>query len=389
MFNFFKRKKDKKEEDDKELNEINQDEKINEANEADEVSESDDINEFDEPGEIEEDYEAEEYEEEIIEPEVSAPEDETEESDKKEKKGLSFFEKLKEGLSKTKKNLTEQIENIVFRHKKIDDEFLEELEEILITSDMGMETTMDIIDYIKEETRKRKLEDTSEIKNVIKEYLVKMLEEHEDKEEIKNQQRVILIVGVNGVGKTTSIGKIAYRLKQSGNSVIVAAADTFRAAAVEQLKEWCSRAGVDIVASEQGSDPGAVIYDAIQAAKARKTDILICDTAGRLHNKKNLMNELSKIFKIVDKEFSGAKIDVYLVIDATTGQNGIIQAKLFSETCSINGLILTKLDGTAKGGIAFPIVNELKIPIKYVGVGEKIDDLQDFNATDFVNAIFE
>lgn len=386
MFNFFKRKKDKKEEDDKELNEINQDEKINEA---DEVSESDDINEFDEPGEIEEDYEAEEYEEEIIEPEVSAPEDETEESDKKEKKGLSFFEKLKEGLSKTKKNLTEQIENIVFRHKKIDDEFLEELEEILITSDMGMETTMDIIDYIKEETRKRKLEDTSEIKNVIKEYLVKMLEEHEDKEEIKNQQRVILIVGVNGVGKTTSIGKIAYRLKQSGNSVIVAAADTFRAAAVEQLKEWCSRAGVDIVASEQGSDPGAVIYDAIQAAKARKTDILICDTAGRLHNKKNLMNELSKIFKIVDKEFSGAKIDVYLVIDATTGQNGIIQAKLFSETCSINGLILTKLDGTAKGGIAFPIVNELKIPIKYVGVGEKIDDLQDFNATDFVNAIFE
>jgi fused signal recognition particle receptor len=302
---------------------------------------------------------------------------------------MGFFAKLKEGLSKTKKNLTEQIENIVFKHKKIDDDFLEELEEILITSDMGMETTMDIIDYIKEETKKRKLEDTSEIKDVIKEYLINMLEEYEDKEESENQQRVVLIVGVNGVGKTTSIGKIAYRLKSAGNSVIVAAADTFRAAAVEQLKEWCTRAGVDIVASEQGSDPGAVVYDAIQAAKARKTDILICDTAGRLHNKKNLMNELSKIFKIVDREFSDAKIDVYLVIDATTGQNGIIQAKLFSETCKINGLILTKLDGTAKGGIAFPIVNELKIPIKYVGVGEKIDDLQDFNATDFVNAIFE
>lgn len=306
-----------------------------------------------------------------------------------EKKGLSFFERLKEGLSKTKKNLTEQIESIVFRHKKIDDDFLDELEEILITSDMGVETTMDIIDYIKAEAKKRKLEDTSEIKDIIKEYLVNMLEEHEDKEELNDVQRVILIVGVNGVGKTTSIGKIAYRLKDSGKSVIVAAADTFRAAAVEQLKEWCTRAGVDIIASEQGSDPGAVIFDAIQAAKARKTDVLICDTAGRLHNKKNLMNELSKIFKIVDKEFSGAKIDVYLVIDSTTGQNGIIQAKLFAETCNINGLILTKLDGTAKGGIAFPIVNELKIPIKYIGVGEKIDDLQDFNASDFVNAIFE
>lgn len=305
----------------------------------------------------------------------------------KEKKG--FFAKLKEGLSKTKKNLTEQIENIVFAHRKIDDEFLEELEEILITSDMGMETTMDIIEYIKQEVRKNKLEDTSEIKNVIKKYLVNMLEEHEDKEHSENQQRVILIVGVNGVGKTTSIGKIAYRFKEQGKKVIVAAADTFRAAAVEQLKEWCTRADVEIIASENGTDPGAVIFDAIQAAKARKSDILICDTAGRLHNKKNLMNELSKIFKIVDKEFSEAKIDVYLVIDATTGQNGIIQAKLFSETCSINGLILTKLDGTAKGGIAFPIVNELKIPIKYVGVGEKIDDLQDFNAEDFVNAIFE
>ena len=303
-----------------------------------------------------------------------------------DKKG--FFAKLKEGLSKTKKNFSEQIENIIFQHKKIDEDFLDELEEILITSDMGVETTMDIIEYIKEETKKRKLEDTLEIKDVIKEYLVNVLKENETRD-VTDKQRVILIVGVNGVGKTTSIGKIAYRLKQAGNKVIVAAADTFRAAAVEQLKEWCDRAEVDIIASEQGSDPGAVVFDAIQAAKARKSDILICDTAGRLHNKKNLMNELSKIFKILDKEFSEAHIDVYLVIDATTGQNGIVQAKLFKETCNINGLILTKLDGTAKGGIAFPIVNELKIPIKYVGVGEQIDDLQDFNATDFVNAIFE
>lgn len=304
-----------------------------------------------------------------------------------EKKG--FFAKLKEGLLKTKKNLTNQIESIVFSHKKIDDDFLEELEEILITSDMGVDTTLDIIEYIKAEVKKNKIEDTSEIKNIIKRYLITMLEEHSEKEEESNQQRVILIVGVNGVGKTTSIGKIANRLKSSGKSVIVAAADTFRAAAVEQLKEWCNRAEVEIIASEQGSDPGSVIYDAIKAAKARKTDILLCDTAGRLHNKKNLMNELSKIFKILDKEFSEAKIDVYLVIDATTGQNGIIQAKLFSETCSINGLILTKLDGTAKGGIAFPIVNELNIPIKFIGVGERIDDLQTFNAEDFVNAIFE
>lgn len=299
-----------------------------------------------------------------------------------------FFAKLKEGLSKTKKNLTEQIEGVIFQYKKIDDNFLDELEEILITSDMGVGTTMDIINYIKEEAKKRKLEDTLVLKDVIKEYLINVLKENE-RPDVTDKQRVILIVGVNGVGKTTSIGKIAYRLKQSGNKVIVAAADTFRAAAVEQLKEWCQRAGVDIIASEQGSDPGAVVFDAIQAAKARKADILICDTAGRLHNKKNLMNELSKIFKILDKEFSEAHIDVYLVIDATTGQNGIVQAKLFKEACNINGLILTKLDGTAKGGIAFPIVNELKIPIKYIGVGEQIDDLQDFNAQDFVNAIFE
>lgn len=303
-----------------------------------------------------------------------------------EKKG--FFSKLKEGLLKTKKNLTNQIESIIFSHKKIDDDFLEELEEILITSDMGVDTTLDIIEYIKEEVKRNKIEDTSEIKNIIKKYLINMLQKHSEEEE-STQQRVILIVGVNGVGKTTSIGKIAYRLKSSGKSVIVAAADTFRAAAVEQLKEWCNRANVEIVASEQGSDPGSVIYDAIKAAKARNADILLCDTAGRLHNKKNLMNELSKIFKILDKEYSEAKIDVYLVIDATTGQNGIIQAKLFGETCKINGLILTKLDGTAKGGIAFPIVNELNIPIKFIGVGEQIDDLQNFNAEDFVNAIFE
>lgn len=368
MFDFFKRKKNKKEIEKDKIDEIIVDEQ-SEIKELDEASEKELIDEFD-VEEIEKQNINETVNEDIeelideldenfdITVEIvdtiekqdndEGKEEKIEKIEKKEKKG--FFEKLKEGLSKTKKNLTEQIESIVFRHKKIDDDFLDELEEILITSDMGVETTMDIIEYIKTEAKKRKLEDTSEIKEIIKEYLVNMLNEYEEKEEDSNKQRVILIVGVNGVGKTTSIGKIAHRLKESGNSVIVAAADTFRAAAVEQLKEWCTRAGVDIIASEQGSDPGAVIFDAIQAAKARMTDILICDTAGRLHNKVNLMNELSKITKIVNREFSNAKIDVYLVIDATTGQNGLIQAKLFSETCSINGLILTKLDGTAKGG---------------------------------------
>lgn len=304
-----------------------------------------------------------------------------------EKKG--FFAKLKEGLSKTKKNLTEQIENIIYAHRKIDDEFLEELEETLITSDMGVETTMDIIEYIKDEVKRNKLEDTAEIKDVIKRYLVNMLNEHQGEQDESDKPKVMLIIGVNGVGKTTSIGKIAYRLKESGKKVVVAAGDTFRAAAVEQLKEWCTRADVEIICSEQGSDPGSVVYNSIQAAKARKADVLICDTAGRLHNKKNLMNELSKIFKILDKEYAEAQKDVLLVIDATTGQNGIIQAQIFKETCDITGLILTKLDGTAKGGIAFPIVKELDIPIKYICVGEQIDDIQPFNAQDFVNAIFE
>jgi len=306
---------------------------------------------------------------------------------KEEKKG--FFAKIREGLAKTKESFTEQFNNVFHLYKKIDDEFLDEIEEILISADMGVELTMDIIDYIKEEVKKNKLEDPNEIKGVIKRYLVDMLKSTKGVEDIAEKQKIIMIVGVNGVGKTTSIGKLSYRLKSSGKSVIVAAGDTFRAAAIEQLEEWCNRAKVDIVASEQGSDPGSIVYDAIQAARARKTDVLICDTAGRLHNKVNLMNELTKIFKIIEKEYSSAQKEVLLVIDANTGQNGLIQAKLFKQSCSIDGIILTKLDSTAKGGIVFPIVKELNVPIKYIGVGEKIDDLQVFDAEMFVDAIFE
>lgn len=306
---------------------------------------------------------------------------------KEEKKG--FFAKIREGLAKTTKNFTEQFNNVFGLYKKIDDDLLDELEEILISADMGVELTMDIIDYIKAEVKKNNIEDPNAIKGIIKRYLVDMLNSAKAIEDEAGKQKIMMIVGINGVGKTTSIGKLSYRLKNSGKSVIVAAGDTFRAAAIEQLEEWCNRADVDIISSEQGSDPGSIIYDAIQAARARKTDVLICDTAGRLHNKVNLMNELSKIFKIIEKEYSSAQKEVLLVIDANTGQNGLIQAKLFKETCSIDGIILTKLDSTAKGGIVFPIVKELNVPIRYIGVGEKIDDLQIFDSEMFVDAIFE
>lgn len=308
---------------------------------------------------------------------------------KEEKKG--FFTRIKEGLAKTTASFTEQFNNIFSLYKKIDNDLLDELEETLISADIGVELTMDIIDYIKEEVKKNKIEDPNEIKSIIKRYLVDMLNSTNKTvdTDIDAKQKIMMIVGINGVGKTTSIGKLSYRLKNSGKSVIVAAGDTFRAAAIEQLEEWCKRAGVDIVSSEQGSDPGSIIYDAIQAARARKTDVLICDTAGRLHNKVNLMNELSKIFKIIEKEYPSAQKEVLLVIDANTGQNGLIQAKLFKESCSIDGIILTKLDSTAKGGIVFPIAKELNVPIKYIGIGEKIDDMQIFDSEVFVDAIFE
>ncbi|EOD00963.1 Signal recognition particle receptor protein FtsY alpha subunit [Caldisalinibacter kiritimatiensis] len=297
---------------------------------------------------------------------------------------------MKKGLEKTRKGITEKVDNVLKSYKKIDEELFEELEEILITADVGVNTTLKIIEDLKDKVRERKIEDPSEINNLLKEEITELLTDYEtnNKLDLEPAPAILLVVGVNGVGKTTTIGKLAHRFKSEGKKVLVAAGDTFRAAAIEQLSEWCNRAGVDIIANKEGSDPAAVIFDAIQAAKARKADILICDTAGRLHNKKNLMNELNKIFRIVDREYSEATREVLLVLDATTGQNAIMQARTFKEACNITGLALTKLDGTAKGGVVLAVQSELKVPVKLVGVGEGIEDLQDFDPNNFVDALF-
>ena len=299
----------------------------------------------------------------------------------------NFFDKLKSGLSKTRNNLTDKVNELFKLAITIDEDLYEELEEILITSDIGMETTENIIEKLKDKIRQEKISDPEALMPCLKEVIREMMDENAPEEE-DSFPKVSLIIGVNGVGKTTSIGKIASRYKNEGKKVILAAGDTFRAAAIDQLEIWSDRAGVQLVKHQEGSDPAAVVYDAIQAAKARKADILICDTAGRLHNKKNLMNELSKINKIIDREFSEAKKETLLVLDGTTGQNAIIQAKQFMEVCPIDGIILTKLDGTAKGGVVISIKSTLNIPVKYIGVGEGIDDLQKFDSKAFADALF-
>ncbi len=299
----------------------------------------------------------------------------------------NFFDKLKSGLSKTRNNLTDKVNELFKLAITIDEDLYEELEEILITSDIGMETTMDIIDKLKEKIRREKISDTEQLMPCLKEVIKEMLDDSSQEEE-ESFPKVTLIIGVNGVGKTTSIGKIASKYKSEGKKVILAAGDTFRAAAIDQLEIWSDRAGVQLVKQQEGADPAAVVYDAIQAAKARKSDILICDTAGRLHNKKNLMNELSKINKIIDREFTEAKKETLLVLDGTTGQNAVIQAKQFMEVCPIDGIILTKLDGTAKGGVVISIKSALNIPVKYIGIGESIEDLQKFDPKAFADALF-
>ena len=300
---------------------------------------------------------------------------------------MGFFDKLKNGLSKTKTSINEKINDVFSSFRKVDEDLLEELEEALIMSDVGMETSEKIISELRNKIKKEKIEDAEEVKTALKEIIKDILDSVDSTLHLDTKPAVILVVGVNGVGKTTSIGKIANRLKLDGKKVVIAAADTFRAAAVEQLEIWANRAGCEIVKRKEGSDPASVVFDAIKITKERNADVLICDTAGRLHNKKYLMDELIKIKKVIDRELPDSSQEVLMVLDATTGQNAIMQVKAFKETVDINGLILTKLDGTAKGGAVIGIVSENNMPIKFIGVGEQIDDMEKFNSTDFVNAL--
>ncbi len=300
---------------------------------------------------------------------------------------MGFFDKLKQGLSKTKNSFDEKLNNVFSNFRKVDEELLEELEEALIMSDVGVETSTKIISNLRDRIKKEKIEDEEGVKNALRNEIQQVLDEVDNSLHLTTKPSVILVVGVNGVGKTTSIGKIANRLKQDGKKVVIAAADTFRAAAVEQLEIWANRAGCRLVKKEEGADPASVVYDAIQITRNENADVLICDTAGRLHNKKYLMDELIKIKKVIDKELPDSAKEVLMVLDATTGQNAIQQVKAFKETVDINGIILTKLDGTAKGGVVVGIVAENKMPVKFVGVGEKIDDMEIFNSKDFVKAL--
>ena len=302
------------------------------------------------------------------------------------KKG--FFSRLVEGLTKTRNNIVSGIDSIFSGFSAIDDDFYEEIEETLIMGDLGIETTMSIVENLRRQVKEKGIKEPEECKELLIESIKAQMDLGENAYEFENRRSVVLVIGVNGVGKTTSVGKLAGQLKDSGRKVVLAAADTFRAAAIEQLTEWANRAGVDIIAQQEGSDPAAVIYDAVNAAKSRNADVLICDTAGRLHNKKNLMEELKKINRIIDREYPEAYRETLVVLDGTTGQNALAQARQFMEAAKVTGIILTKLDGTAKGGIAVAIQSELGIPVKYIGIGEKIDDLQKFNADDFVNALF-
>ncbi|MGG3279756.1 signal recognition particle-docking protein FtsY [Paenibacillus solani] len=318
---------------------------------------------------------------------------------------MSFFKKLKEsissktenvtkqfrdGLEKTRKGFIEKVSDLVIRRKKIDEEFYEELEEILIGADVGVNTVMDLMDDLRAEVKKRRIEDAADLQPVLSEKLMGLLRDDTSNELRENPDgiTVILFVGVNGVGKTTTIGKLAHRYKQEGKKVLLAAGDTFRAGAIEQLEVWGERVGVEVIKQQPGSDPAAVMFDAVQAAKQRQADVLLCDTAGRLQNKSNLMEELNKIFRVIQREIPSAPHEVLMVLDATTGQNALSQAKLFGEKSGVTGLVLTKLDGTAKGGIVIAIRQELNLPVKLVGLGEKMEDLQTFDSEQFVHALF-
>ena len=307
--------------------------------------------------------------------------------DDKEKK-VSLFSRLKQGLTKAKQGITDKIDTVLKSYTKVDEELLEDLEEVLITADVGVNTTMDMIEKLRDVIKSKGITDPQYVRVELQSIIEDILTSENSKLDVEHSPTIILMVGVNGVGKTTTIGKLANRYKSEGKKVLLAAGDTFRAAAIEQLEVWANRSNVDIIKHQEGADPGAVIFDAIKAAKARKVDLLICDTAGRLHNKANLMNELGKVFKIVDREFPEAKREVLLVVDATTGQNAVSQAKTFKEVADITGIVLTKLDGTAKGGVVLAVKSEVDVPVKLIGVGESVEDLQDFDAKAFSDALF-
>ncbi|WP_276861798.1 signal recognition particle-docking protein FtsY [Anaerococcus tetradius] len=395
MFDFFKRKKNKEEQveqienkdndfaDFSSTEEYESNEDIQESEESlvnvikDDDSDYGNLNEKSALYESQEDFEDEE--ETAYDPSISS------ENDK------GFFAKLKDGLSKTRDQFTSNLKNLFTRNVKIDDDLYDELEEILISADIGMTSTVEIVDELREEIKKRSIKDVDLIYPVLKEIMTRKLDEKNLDNDLKlkdNELSVILVIGVNGVGKTTTIGKLANNLKKEGKKVMLAAADTFRAAAIEQLGEWAERANIEMISHQEGSDPSAVIFDAIKSAKAKNVDVLICDTAGRLHNKKNLMKELEKINKTIATHANKANRDNLLVLDATTGQNAVSQLREFKNVTDISGLILTKLDGTAKGGVIFPLQVELEVPVKYIGVGEGIDDLEKFNSELFVEAMF-
>ena len=304
-----------------------------------------------------------------------------------EKKG--FFKRLVSGLTKTRENIVSSIDSIFSGYSSIDDDFYEEIEEILVMGDLGINATNNIIEDLKRQVAEKKIKDPQECKKLLMDSIKAQMAVGEAVYEFENRKSVVLVIGVNGVGKTTSVGKLAGKLKDQGKKVVLAAADTFRAAAGEQLTQWANRAGVELIGGQAGADPASVVYDAIAAAKARNADVLLCDTAGRLHNKKNLMDELHKIYRIIEREYPEAYLETLVVLDGTTGQNALLQARQFNEVADVTGIILTKLDGTAKGGIAVAIESELDIPVKYIGVGESIDDLQKFNSDEFVNALFD
>jgi len=333
------------------------------------------------------DIETQEKQDEIEESEDTVENQIDDEVEEKPKK-VSLFDRLKQGLTKAKQGITHRIDEVLKAYTKVDEELLEDLEEVLITADVGVNTTMDIIGKLEDVIRTKKITDPQDVREELKLIIEDILSKDDTKLDVSHSPTIILMVGVNGVGKTTTIGKLAHRYKSEGKKVLLAAGDTFRAAAIDQLEVWANRCNVDIIKHQEGADPGAVIFDAIKASKARGVDVLICDTAGRLHNKSNLMNELGKVFKIVDREYPEAKKEVLLVVDATTGQNAVSQAKSFKEVCDITGLALTKLDGTAKGGVILAVKSEVDVPVKLIGVGEKMEDLQDFDSKSFVDALF-